>query len=598
MLSGHVHRILESAASESLERIRRDQVKAPQRLKPLLAYIEEHLFDPSLDVNQLKRNCGVRDNSVPIQFHSAVGRPPHGYIEDRRLETACKLLAESNLKIWQISELLGYSSIQVFSRAFSRWSGQRPTAYRKKARQRHVSINGDASPLIEESLQARTDKLQRALAGELSLDEANDLIAQLRAMYPDPDSGNDGTNGTEAPVAKPSLEPAAVVPASSSSADLWETKSRIEVILGEGDLDAEQQEEAWRLLEQHNWHEQSSLIRDLRLMSPALFHLLRQRSRLIGRDHPRRGVQVADLALKSLDVIDSSVLDKSELARLKAQAWAWLAHARTLAGDLRGSQQGFATAERFLELAGDDALVRGDIALFQAALRREQCRFDEAWNEVERASQLYGELDRSDLEVTLLIAKAMIAFEEGDPEKSIPFLERATELVDASTDGFLRLALFHNLVTCYAETGRYSQALDLLPQTRQLLGRFGRAGQRIRLRWLEGVILRGRGEFEQAESAMLESREAFTRIDDHPRAALVCLDLANLYQRQSRWEELQKLTASMVPIFGALEQHREAFVALRLFQRACEERALTSVVLNQARRSLQRIPSRSLAAAS
>ena len=120
MLTDHSQQLLASAAIESLERIRLDRARAPQRLKPLLAYIEDNLFDSTLDVNQLKRSCGVRDNSVPIQFHSAVGRPPHGYIEDRRLETACRLLADTNLKIWQISELLGYSSIQVFSRAFSR----------------------------------------------------------------------------------------------------------------------------------------------------------------------------------------------------------------------------------------------------------------------------------------------------------------------------------------------------------------------------------------------------------------------------------------------------------------------------------------------
>ena len=132
MLAGHTHRILEAAAADSIERIRRDHSKAPQRLKPLLAYIEEHLFDPSLDVNQLKRNCGVRDNSVPIQFHSAVGRPPHGYIEDRRLETACRLLGDSNLKIWQISELLGYSSISSFTTAFKSWYDMPPAEYRQK----------------------------------------------------------------------------------------------------------------------------------------------------------------------------------------------------------------------------------------------------------------------------------------------------------------------------------------------------------------------------------------------------------------------------------------------------------------------------------
>ena len=198
MLAGHSHKLLEEAARESFERIRLDRRKAPQRLKPLLAYIEKNLFNPTLDVNQLKRSCGVRDNSVPIQFHSAVGRPPHGYIEDRRLETACRLLADTNLKIWQISELLGYSSIQVFSRAFSRWSGERPTLFRKKAR-RDPAMEGVGAAAgaggngkrFDRSLIA-TDSLRKALDGELPYEEAKTLMGRLEELYPKPSQRADG----------------------------------------------------------------------------------------------------------------------------------------------------------------------------------------------------------------------------------------------------------------------------------------------------------------------------------------------------------------------------------------------------------------------
>ena len=51
----------------------------------------------------------------------------------------------------------------------------------------------------------------------------------------------------------------------------------------------------------------------------------------------------------------------------------------------------------------------------------------------------------------------------------------------------------------------------------------------------------------------------------------------------------------MVPIFGALQQHREAYAALTLFQRAVEEHNLTNVVIEQARKSVQRSVRRSLA---
>ncbi len=140
MLANHTQRSLETAAVKTMERIRRDRGRVVRRLQPLLQHIEEHLFDPGLDVNQLKRSCGVRDNSVPIQFHAQLGLPPHAYIEECRLRTGCRLLRDTEFKIWQIADLLGYSSIQVFSRAFSRWAGMRPTGFRRKARREGIAI--------------------------------------------------------------------------------------------------------------------------------------------------------------------------------------------------------------------------------------------------------------------------------------------------------------------------------------------------------------------------------------------------------------------------------------------------------------------------
>lgn len=596
MLSGQTQRILETAAAESVERIRRDRANAPQRLKPLLAYIEEHLFDPSLDVNQLKRNCGVRDNSVPIQFHSAVGRPPHGYIEDRRLETACRLLGESPMKIWQISEVLGYSSIQVFSRAFSRWSGQRPTTYRKKARHRK-EIHPEVPQMVEESLEARTEMLRRAIAGELSLDEANALIVRLRQLYPEPEpaitigssSGSAGYGSSLAISSSRNNEQ------DLDGVDFWDAKMRLETLLNTEDLDANVGEQIWRELQKLSWQQQSVLIRDLRLTTSNLFNLLRTKSRIVGRRDPRRGVQIADLALKSLDAVDEMAIGAGRLAGWKAQGWAWLANARALANDLRGAEQGISAAERFLQLGERDPLAQGDVALFKAALRRDQRRFGEAWELLEQANEQYKMVDRQDLVGTVLIAKATVRYEEGDALGAIPFLQEALVRMDEATDGFLKLALYHNLVTAYAETGQYSQALELLPQTRHLASIWGKGYYEIRLRWVEGIILRGRGQFEQAEASLIEAREQFTRFGDLIGAALVCLDLAALYYRQNRLADVERLAGSMVPTFGALQQHREAYAALTLFQRAVEERNLTNVVIEQARKSLQRSVRRSLA---
>jgi len=179
--------LLVAAAAETLARIRRDRESVPSRVRPLLAYVEQHLFEKSLDVNQLKRACGVRDNTIPIRFTATLGRTPHRYIEDHRLETARRLLRDTDLKIWQVADLVGYSSIQVFSRAYVRWSGESPSTYRESLEPRLRFGRGGwsvedlqnlQSEVILEVLGASTQTVQREILRRLRLPGPH-LVARL-----------------------------------------------------------------------------------------------------------------------------------------------------------------------------------------------------------------------------------------------------------------------------------------------------------------------------------------------------------------------------------------------------------------------------------
>ncbi len=588
MLAGHSHKLLEQAAKESIERIQLDRRKAPQRLKPLLAYIEENLFNPTLDVNQLKRSCGVRDNSVPIQFHSAVGRPPHGYIEDRRLETACRLLADSHLKIWQISELLGYSSIQVFSRAFSRWSGQRPTLFRKKARRGADLDSGTSSnqqgterKRFDRSVVA-TESLRKALDGELPHEEAKTLIETLLGLYPscresfngalpektdDPDSG-DGLHGAD-------------LASESSRQDAESAQLR-------GNAhDRYQAETIWNRLDGQSAERQQEVLAETSQTSAALFYLVLEKSRDIGAEDANEGVKVAETALASLDSLVRRRGDEATFASLRAQGLTRLANARCLASDLNGAEAGFEDAEKYLEQGGCRPDVEAELLTFKATLRRDQRRFLEARELLDRARDLCPQ-EASDLLIKVLLAQASVRFEEGHPAASIPFLEQALPLVNGSQNNALRLAVFHNLVATYSEAGWYDKAVHLLPMARRLSSEHGTGYSQIRFRWLEGLVSRGLGDLEPAEEALTEARDAFSEAGDGFSTALVCLDLAELFSRQGRYADLITLCASMAPISGMLQHHREAIVALQLFQRAAEERSVTTVVLERARKALLR----------
>ena len=53
------------------------------------------------------------------------------YYSELKTKEAKKLIREKNYSINQISELLGYSSIHIFSRAFKKATGMAPTEYGK-----------------------------------------------------------------------------------------------------------------------------------------------------------------------------------------------------------------------------------------------------------------------------------------------------------------------------------------------------------------------------------------------------------------------------------------------------------------------------------
>ena len=588
MLAGHSHKLLAEAARESIERIQLDRRKAPQRLKPLLVYIEEHLFDPTLDVNQLKRSCGVRDNSVPIQFHSAVGRPPHGYIEDRRLETACRLLAESHLKIWQISELLGYSSIQVFSRAFSRWSGQRPTLFRKKARRgssperdREERPRGTGHKRFDRSLIA-TESLRKALDGELPAEEAKTLIERLLTLYPACREASDG-NGS------PSVSDDSTQGGSARAPELGnEPRPDAESAQLKGNArDQFLAETIWNRLAGQKPERQAEILGETTVTSAALFNLLIEKSREIGRSRPKQGIQTAELALASLEALVRRAGDEKLFVSLKAQGWTRLANARGLAGDLRNAELGFDEAERLLEAGGRQPAVEAEVLAYKASLRRDQRRFLEARELLERARTACPD-DKSDLKAKILLIQASVRFEEGNPTAAIPFLEEALPLAVKSDDAILRLAIYHNLVATYSEAGWFQKAVKLLPVAKQLSQDYGTGYNKIRFNWLEGLVARGLGELEGAETALQGARDAFSEMGDGFNTALVSLDLADLYSRQNRTADLASLCRSMAPLDGMLQNHREALMALQIFQRAAEEQSVTSMVVEKARKILLR----------
>jgi AraC family transcriptional regulator len=112
---------------------RRSDGPTPSDISPLVPEVKENL-DRDLSLENLARSSGTPPARFRRQFSRIVGETPRRHVERLRLERAAYRLAVTDAKVIDIALAVGFESHEVFSRAFRRWSGFSPNAYRQAAR--------------------------------------------------------------------------------------------------------------------------------------------------------------------------------------------------------------------------------------------------------------------------------------------------------------------------------------------------------------------------------------------------------------------------------------------------------------------------------
>lgn len=101
------------------------------RIQRSLDYIASHLGD-SLTVPELADLSGLSVSRFKNRFRQEVGAPPGDYVLRSKINAACQTLSQTNTPITQLAHSLGFSSSQYFATVFRRFTGDTPTAYRRK----------------------------------------------------------------------------------------------------------------------------------------------------------------------------------------------------------------------------------------------------------------------------------------------------------------------------------------------------------------------------------------------------------------------------------------------------------------------------------
>lgn len=228
-----------------------------------------------------------------------------------------------------------------------------------------------------------------------------------------------------------------------------------------------------------------------------------------------------------------------------------------------------------------DPEIEAEITSLEASLWKDLRHFRRAHALLIHARHLYSICGQTSPRARVSIQLAEVERESGHPDLAISTLLRLLPDLAELEQPRLLLCARHNLAFSLCEDGQYEQAAIELRSTHALYEQFGDAGTQLQRRWLEAKIQHGLAQLEEAERSFLEAREGFVDLGSGYDAAMVSLELANVYYAQGKIRELKKLAAELEAVFRAGSIHREATAALLLFQEAVRAEDLTERLLQR-----------------
>lgn len=107
------------------------KAKSLVRIGKAIEYIERN-FQSNIYISQLAEMSYMSVRNFQRIFKEATGQAPNDYLLGLRIQNASRILIETDLAVYHISERVGISDWYYFSKAFKKKFGVSPVKYRKQ----------------------------------------------------------------------------------------------------------------------------------------------------------------------------------------------------------------------------------------------------------------------------------------------------------------------------------------------------------------------------------------------------------------------------------------------------------------------------------
>ena len=101
-------------------------------VEQIKTYIHEHRTE-NITLNDISSAVYMSTNYICGVFKKECGQTIHDYLLDVKMQEGKRMLRETAMKVFEISDALGYETAHYFSYSFKRFTGKTPYQYRKES---------------------------------------------------------------------------------------------------------------------------------------------------------------------------------------------------------------------------------------------------------------------------------------------------------------------------------------------------------------------------------------------------------------------------------------------------------------------------------
>ena len=109
-----------------------DAVEESDVVETIRGAIMQRITQGPPHIEEIAASCPLKTRTLQRRLAEA-GTTYSRIVDEVRFQAACRLLEDSSLPLAEIASALGYSDPANFTRAFTRWTGTTPRAYRQRA---------------------------------------------------------------------------------------------------------------------------------------------------------------------------------------------------------------------------------------------------------------------------------------------------------------------------------------------------------------------------------------------------------------------------------------------------------------------------------